>query len=193
MFALSDYQAATDADLWERQAACAKRIRHAGSTEVSITVRMGFYCSTFESMTDKHLPSQKIAALLQTAQSIFKLLNKSVSTGELKASSCRMIFFHFIFVVAAALPCTGAISCQYMWELCNPKLLAGEGGYYLTVFESAVHYISNWKDDAESVSSLELSAAHDATETVQSSSAGSSDSEIDDDLDAGLGDEEEII
>lgn len=30
-----------------------------------------------------------------------------------------------------------------MWSLCHPDQLHGEGGYYLTVYESAIEFISN--------------------------------------------------
>lgn len=35
-----------------------------------------------------------------------------------------------------------------LWDLCDPKELVGEGGYYLTQFESAVYFISTWQPDS---------------------------------------------
>ena len=36
---------------------------------------------------------------------------------------------------------------HYMFYLADPVLLTGEGGYYLGVFEAAIHYIRNWSPE----------------------------------------------
>eukprot|EP01052_Picozoa_sp_SAG31_P019581 SAG31_NODE_1433_length_8368_cov_8.437901_2_plen_156_part_00 len=59
----------------------------------------------------------------------------------------------FIFLVCqCALPLSDLFpsTCQYMWQLSNQGLLTGECGYYLTVFESALHYIQNWSASRDS-------------------------------------------
>lgn len=32
---------------------------------------------------------------------------------------------------------------QFAWALCDPEQLQSEGGYYLTVFESAITFLTN--------------------------------------------------
>ena len=46
-----------------------------------------------------------------------------------------------IFAVAQAELRNPFFQKELMWALCNPALLNGEGGYYLTVFEAALQYI----------------------------------------------------
>ena len=60
-------------------------------------------------------------------------------------------------------------SRDLMWSLCHPDQLQGEGGYYLTVFESSIEFVLNEALDRESfaVSSAyatpTMSAADDAS------------------------------
>lgn len=48
--------------------------------------------------------------------------------------------FLFVFVQAEL---TCPILCkELMWALCHPDQLQGEGGYYLTVFESSIEFVT---------------------------------------------------
>lgn len=46
-----------------------------------------------------------------------------------------------IFVVVHAELDNPLLEKDTMWTLCDSASLRGEGGYYLTVFESALHYV----------------------------------------------------
>ena len=38
------------------------------------------------------------------------------------------------------------VESEYMWGLLHPSLLSGEGGYYLTILSSTIHFLKNIKD-----------------------------------------------
>ena len=47
----------------------------------------------------------------------------------------------FIFVTVHAELDSPLKDKECMWSLCEPDMVAGEGGYYLTVFDAALSYL----------------------------------------------------
>ena len=43
---------------------------------------------------------------------------------------------------------------EFIWGLSHPSLLAGEGGYYLTMISSAIHCVKNLEFEASKNDSL---------------------------------------
>jgi hypothetical protein len=103
------------------------------------------------------MPTDKLAALLRAAKVIYgthaaekearkKALRKSTPKGtkvpkmadELGADEFLPIF---IFVTVNAELSSPLKDKECMWSLCEPDMVAGEGGYYLTVFDAALSYL----------------------------------------------------
>lgn len=103
------------------------------------------------------MPTDKLAALLRAAKVIYgtfaaekelrvKLLKKRTPKGEklpkiadeLGADEFLPIF---IFVTVHAELESPLKDKECMWSLCEPDMVAGEGGYYLTVFDAALSYL----------------------------------------------------
>ena len=103
------------------------------------------------------MPTDKLAALLRAAKVIYgtyfaekeirkKRLIKKTPKGEklpkmadeLGADEFLPIF---IFVVVHAELNAPLKDKECMWSLCEPDMVAGEGGYYLTVFDAALSYL----------------------------------------------------
>jgi len=91
-------------------------------------------------ITQAETPSSKLAVILTTAKSVFSTANYEQSV--VKKKSCVLsaddflpIFMHI--VVQSEVENLESIN-QFMWQLCDPTQLLGEGGYYLTVFSSIV-------------------------------------------------------
>ncbi len=75
----------------------------------------------------------------------------------------------FTFVVVRAQLTRPLLLKELLWSLCDPLMLQGEGGYYLTVYEAALEYIRNMDTVAAVSMDMETcgvvpaaSAAHNA-------------------------------
>ena len=103
------------------------------------------------------MPTDKLAALLRAAKVIYgtfaaekeariKALRRTTSkdekmpkmADELGADEFLPIF---IFVTVHAELDAPLKDKECMWSLCEPDMVAGEGGYYLTVFDAALSYL----------------------------------------------------
>lgn len=62
---------------------------------------------------------------------------------------------------------------QLLWDLCDPTELVGEGGYYLTQFESAVFFISTWQQQDPSDDQAEIPASTATPELSDTGRTGS--------------------
>eukprot|EP00026_Physarum_polycephalum_P007117 Phypoly_transcript_07171.p1 GENE.Phypoly_transcript_07171~~Phypoly_transcript_07171.p1 ORF type:complete len:246 (+),score=37.32 Phypoly_transcript_07171:712-1449(+) len=94
----------------------------------------------FRQLTQADTPSNKLAVILAAAKSVFTTANYEQSiikkkTYVLSADDFLPIFMHVIVQSEVGhLESTN----QFLWQLCDPMQLQGEGGYYLTVFSSIV-------------------------------------------------------
>lgn len=58
----------------------------------------------------------------------------------------------FIYVVVNSDLRDLETTANYIWNLSEPEALSGEGGYYLTVFCSAIEFIKNFESSSTSTS-----------------------------------------
>ena len=49
------------------------------------------------------------------------------------------------------------LACCQMWGLLHPKLLSGEGGYYLTMLASAIHGLKSSEEESAAAEDQEVS------------------------------------
>ena len=49
------------------------------------------------------------------------------------------------------------LACRQMWGLLHPKLLSGEGGYYLTMLASAIHGLKSIEAESNAAEDREVS------------------------------------
>lgn len=94
------------------------------------------------------IPADKIACLLETARVIYSTVNfnrlrRGDSPGYLSADEFLPIF---IYVVVHCDIQNMETTSEILWSLSDPEQLNGEGGYYLTTFSSALHYIKTVLD-----------------------------------------------
>jgi hypothetical protein len=47
------------------------------------------------------------------------------------------------------------LSKRFMWGLCNQASLAGESGYYLTVYEAALEYVATLTEEQLAAKTLQ--------------------------------------
>ena len=117
------------------------------------------------------LPADKIQVLLGTAKAIYQTfqyeqklqaIQRATEQAELKGISdptplvedavktASKIMLSgdafmpiFTYVVSQSLLKSPSKLAFFMWQLCDPKQLTGEAGYYLTVFDAALQYLKN--------------------------------------------------
>ena len=98
---------------------------------------------------DSLLPSKQLALLVSAASSVYTAF-ASEQTGKAAVISGDDFLPIFIYIVVQSQLMKLSQMWHYMYYLADPVLLRGEGGYYLGVFEAAVHYISNWSPEVHS-------------------------------------------
>ena len=101
-------------------------------------------------MNAAHLPTDKLKALLGASQAIFgsfaaeqrrKNHSSSGESGDIPVLGADDFLPIFIFCTVRAELEQPMYDKALMWSLCDGDMLAGEGGYYLTVFEAALEYV----------------------------------------------------
>jgi len=94
-------------------------------------------------ITKSALPSDMVMALLATARSIYTTVNyeKTKAGKKVEFLSADDFLPIFIYVIVHADIDQLETLSEYIYELCDPELLNGEGGYYLTVFVSCLQYL----------------------------------------------------
>ncbi|ELR16367.1 Vacuolar sorting protein 9 (VPS9) domain containing protein [Acanthamoeba castellanii str. Neff] len=110
-----------------------------------------------QALDDWDVPGKLLAAVLAAAKSVYATLNYERNRGK-KGEHRTAIFLSaddffpiFLYVVARANLKDPLLVSEYLWGLCDPEQLNGEGGYYLTVFCSAFEYLKGLEmDTAES-------------------------------------------
>jgi hypothetical protein len=99
-----------------------------------------FMRQCFAKMKDTYSPVEKLGHLLTTIKYI---LNSSSSPCKLSVSSfCSLLGY---LLVQCGMEWV-EVESEYMWGLLHPALLSGEGGYYLTILSSTVHFLKNIKE-----------------------------------------------
>ena len=84
-----------------------------------------------ESMATERLPSKKMMALVNTAKAIFTLFEAEheqwqVNEQILAGDDLLPIFIYVVCHCSPSAIPDLAAQCQYMWDLCHPRSLAGE-------------------------------------------------------------------
>jgi len=124
-----------------------------------------------QTINDLELPQEQLAAILSAAKSIYYIFNyekrlEQQESGEGSSTGSRTngtsgnvlvaikkkrtyfisaddFFPIFMYVFVQADVNSPLTLCEYLWNLCDPEQLNGEGGYYLTVFGCALEYLKN--------------------------------------------------
>eukprot|EP00466_Bigelowiella_natans_P003389 jgi/Bigna1/80631/fgenesh1_pg.72_\ len=98
-------------------------------------------------------PILQLKVLVGTAHSIFESHNKAAmelsKSKEIEFLSADDFFPIFLFVMVNSTQKHPHLNKQLMWGLCSKSDLQGEGGYYLTVYEAAIMYITDYKIEEE--------------------------------------------
>ncbi|GAB5370623.1 hypothetical protein AAMO2058_001509300 [Amorphochlora amoebiformis] len=103
-------------------------------------------------------PIKQLQVLVSTAHSIFECFNKKEKAKaqskniDPKYLSADDFFPIFLFVMVNSTLKHPHLNKSLMWGLCSRAELQGEGGYYLTVYEAAVTYITEAKPEIEACS-----------------------------------------
>mmetsp|Transcript_9434 Transcript_9434/g.18342 ORF Transcript_9434/g.18342 Transcript_9434/m.18342 type:complete len:647 (-) Transcript_9434:135-2075(-) len=98
-------------------------------------------------------PVKQLGVLVATARCIFSSFNEYESSKsksgkyEPKYLSADDFFPIFLFVMCNAALKHPHLNKALMWGLCSKAQLQAEGGYYLTVYEAAVTYITDYKPE----------------------------------------------
>lgn len=119
-------------------------------------------------MQKEDTPIAKLSCLLATARSIYNTVNfnrrrKKVALGFLGADDFLPIFIcnvaslfrDLVDVVAHSHLDMMETLSEYLYAVCDPSQLNGEGGFYLTVFNSALQFIKGM--DTSSLTAPEAS------------------------------------
>eukprot|EP00698_Gefionella_okellyi_P023908 TRINITY_DN8293_c0_g1_i1.p1 TRINITY_DN8293_c0_g1~~TRINITY_DN8293_c0_g1_i1.p1 ORF type:complete len:418 (+),score=50.45 TRINITY_DN8293_c0_g1_i1:22-1254(+) len=94
-----------------------------------------------------NLPQPKLKVILNTAQAIYTLVNSEQNAGKSQGEQKQIYLAAddflpiLIFVIVRAQLTKLSRTCEFLSLLCDPTVLRGEGGYYLTAFSSAVQYL----------------------------------------------------
>eukprot|EP00468_Gymnochlora_sp_CCMP2014_P002373 CAMPEP_0167758050 /NCGR_PEP_ID=MMETSP0110_2-20121227/10259_1 /TAXON_ID=629695 /ORGANISM="Gymnochlora sp., Strain CCMP2014" /LENGTH=632 /DNA_ID=CAMNT_0007644295 /DNA_START=45 /DNA_END=1940 /DNA_ORIENTATION=- len=113
-------------------------------------------------------PSQKLQVLVSTAHIIYNAFNQHVSSTREKKSegkrkgqrflSADSFFPIFVFVLVNSTIKDPHLHKSLMWGLCSKADLQGEGGYYLTVYEAAVTYVTKMSEERRTESTSTTSS-----------------------------------
>ena len=129
-------------------------------------------------VNNQRMPSGKLRALLRCRTKIYDLFSaeRAAATATADGAQAKEAYLAaddflsvFVFVLVQSELSQLPAVCRFMSELCDPDLLAGQHGYYLTVFESAIRCIH----DADPAAEMLAAAVMDAP-SRQSSLSGHS-------------------
>eukprot|EP01038_Epipyxis_sp_PR26KG_P007394 gene7394-10075_t len=118
---------------------------------------LGWQTAIFELQGIEHnlTPSSQLQALTRTVKSIYNefklvLLPKLTEKGKLESCiSADDLVPIFLYVFCQCELKHPMLNRDLMWSLCHPDQLQGEGGYYLTVYESCIEFIVNELPDSD--------------------------------------------
>jgi hypothetical protein len=121
---------------------------------------MGWQSAVFELSGLEHnlTPSTQLLVLTRTVKAIYnefkhvvlpQLAARGVGPTVIAADDLVPIFMYIFCLSNLKQPMR---SRDLMWTLCHPDQLQGEGGYYLTVYESSIEFVLNEEITRESFS-----------------------------------------
>lgn len=97
-------------------------------------------------------PSKRLNAVLSASKAIFSeylahCQSVAVAPGQpVPVLSADDLVPIFIYVLCQTSLQTPLLDAELLWDLCHPDSLYGEGGYFLTVFESAIAYVESFDE-----------------------------------------------
>jgi hypothetical protein len=114
------------------------------------------------------MPSGKLHALLRSTTKIYDVFTAEQSARASAAAkdddvnkppvdqflAADEFLSVFIFVLVQSTLDKLPVTCRFMSDLCDPELLSGEHGYYLTVFESAIQCIADSEAERDLISAV---------------------------------------
>jgi hypothetical protein len=121
-----------------------------------------------DQIAQRRMPSGQLQALLKCTTKVYELFTAeraavasaaAMNDPDAKPPAEQFLAADeflsvFIFVLVQSSLESLPITCRYMSELCDPELLSGQHGYYLTVFESAIQCIADADADREMISAV---------------------------------------
>jgi hypothetical protein len=137
--------------LLEKMKALSVRTQQQWGIPEDMVSPLGWQTAVFELQGLEHnlTPSTQLHVLTRTVKAIYNefkhvvlpQLRKTGSSQSCIAADDLVPIFIYIF-------CRSNLkhpmrSRDLMWSLCHPDQLQGEGGYYLTVFESSIEFVLN--------------------------------------------------
>eukprot|EP01027_Heterolobosea_sp_BB2_P012151 GEZU01017629.1.p1 GENE.GEZU01017629.1~~GEZU01017629.1.p1 ORF type:complete len:457 (-),score=85.18 GEZU01017629.1:53-1423(-) len=100
-----------------------------------------------KNLNDVETPHEKMRALLSSAKAIYVAHNYYKNRGAEKKTTYFMNADEFlpihIYTIVHSDLVDPIYTSEYLWALSDPDSLQGEGGYYLTVFCSALSFLEN--------------------------------------------------
>jgi len=96
----------------------------------------------FTTMASLYSPSAKLDLLLSTISSLLSS-SSSTSSSTLVPLSVPSFCSLLAYLVVHTGVETLEVEAEWMWGLLHPSLLAGQGGYYLSLLSSSLHLIKN--------------------------------------------------
>ncbi|GAM21165.1 hypothetical protein SAMD00019534_043400, partial [Acytostelium subglobosum LB1] len=97
------------------------------------------------------IPQHKLDTILASARAIYNCVNyeqriKNKTSDDIFLSADDFLPIYIYVVVNSGVNELEFIN-QYLWQLCDPDKMGGEGGYYLTVFSSTLSLLRSLKMD----------------------------------------------
>jgi hypothetical protein len=93
------------------------------------------------------MPSEMLDSLLKCVRSIFSEA-ATVSNNVMAGDDLLPVLIFVLIRANLSAPCARS---AFAWDLCDPEQLQSEGGYYLTVFESALEWVASQNCSLERV------------------------------------------
>jgi hypothetical protein len=135
--------------LLEKMKALSVRTQQQWGIPDELVSPLGWQSAVFELQGLEHnlTPSTQLHVLTRTVKAIYNefkhvilpiLKSKGISQSCIAADDLVPIF---IFIFCRSNLKHPMRSRDLMWSLCHPDQLQGEGGYYLTVFESSIEFV----------------------------------------------------
>eukprot|EP00301_Raphidiophrys_heterophryoidea_P022119 c6355_g1_i1.p1 GENE.c6355_g1_i1~~c6355_g1_i1.p1 ORF type:complete len:591 (-),score=117.85 c6355_g1_i1:299-2071(-) len=94
------------------------------------------------------IPSDMLKALMASARMVYMLYKHEHEEKNHQLMGADDFLPIFIFVIVQACVECPLFVADFMWGLTDPQTLSGEGGYYITVFQSAMHHLRMINVDA---------------------------------------------
>jgi hypothetical protein len=153
----SDYQESEEKLLHQKIVYFQDRTQEQWGVPTELISPLGWKTAIFvlSSLETNLTPSIQLQILIRTVKAIYSEFKFAV-LPILKEQGKSEVFIAaddlvpiFIYVFCQTKLNHPILDRDIMWGLCHPDSLHGEGGYYLTVYESAIEYILNEPSERE--------------------------------------------